>query len=38
LSVIVGTLAGIDFFETDYALDLASSNIALLLNSDWQKP
>ena len=38
LSVIVGTLAGIDFFETDYALDLASSNIALVLNSDWQKP
>jgi hypothetical protein len=30
--VILGILAGVDFFETDYPLDLASKNMALILN------
>jgi hypothetical protein len=30
--VILGVLAGIDFFETDYPLDLASKNKALILS------
>lgn len=28
---MVGTMAGADFFETDYPLDLATKGIALLL-------
>ena len=34
-SLILGLLAGIDFFETDYPLDLASKNQALLLDANW---
>lgn len=34
-SLVLGLLAGIDFFETDYPLDLASKNQALLLDADW---
>ena len=32
ISVILGVLAGVDFFETDYPLDLASKNMALIFN------
>lgn len=35
ISVILGILAGVDFFETDYPLDLASKHQALLLDSNW---
>lgn len=31
--MILGILAGVDFFETDYPLDLASKNQALILNT-----
>ena len=32
LFVLLGVMAGIDFFETDYPLELASKNQALILN------
>lgn len=37
ISVILGVLAGIDFFETDYPLDLASKGKALILDPRWPK-
>jgi hypothetical protein len=33
ISIIVGLLAGVDIFETDFPLDLASKNQALILHS-----
>jgi hypothetical protein len=33
INIIVGLLAGVDLFETDYPLDLASKNQALILQS-----
>lgn len=36
ISVILGVLAGIDFFETDYPLDLAAKNKALILDPHWK--
>lgn len=33
VSVVLGVLAGVDFFETDYPLDLASKNQALILDA-----
>jgi len=33
ISIIVGLLAGVDIFVTDFPLDLASKNQALILHS-----
>lgn len=34
VSILVGLLAGVELFETDYPLDLASKNQALILHSE----